>query len=206
MSPMDDAIDRRTVLKQVGAIGATGAALGAASGSGAAASAGESTIRPLPVGRIAVERLFDELAGELLAELSAAGKIRTESASTLSLDTDAPAAAHAEYDVSGLYIDDELGKRSLITAETRTDDGVVTISVEPERELAYAFFEPRGDDETLLYTAENGAETLNDAETSSCHGCTCYYNYPCSGSGRYIEVCTYESNSGLPCVTRQGCC
>ncbi|WP_152415826.1 hypothetical protein [Halovivax asiaticus] len=207
MSQNDISVDRRSVLKRLGATGTAVTAFGAASGSGAATSAARRTIRPLPVERLDVERIYEDLAGQLLTELSDAGLVETASASALDMDVAAIHGGRAGRGTFGLSIDDEIGQRRLFGTKTPTDDGVLTLYVQPERDLAYATFEPDGDDVTLLYAPGHGPERVAVGAADMCPDCTCHQNYPCGeiGGGR-MEVCWVESTGGLPCVEVNGCC
>ncbi|WP_247731024.1 hypothetical protein [Halovivax limisalsi] len=207
MSRNNTAIDRRSVLKRLGATGTAATALGAASASSAAAPATRGSVRPLPVERLDVERIYEAVAGQLLTELFDAGLIDAASASALDTDVAAVRGGRAGRGTFGLYIDDAVGERSLLATKTPTDGGVLTLYVQPERDLSYATLEPEEGDDTLLYAPGQAPERVSAGTSSSCPGCTCYPNFPCNdrGGGR-MEVCWVESTGGLPCVEVTGCC
>lgn len=208
MSRSDTTVDRRAVLKRLGAAGAAGTALGAASGSGAAEGSTTGRVRRLPLDRIDVEAVFRELAGELLVELSDAGLIEAPSVAALETDIEASHFGRRDRGTFGLYFSGGVRDGSLITTTARTDEGRVTLSVEPEHELAYALYEPADEDATLLYAPGHGPERVDVGRSSACPSCTCYPDFPCNNDygGPRLKVCWNRSTGGLPCVRVTTCC
>lgn len=151
--------------------------------------------------------MFQELAGELLVELSDADLIETPSVSALETDVEASHFGRRDRGTFGLCFAGGVREGSLITTTTRTDEGRVTLSVEPERELAYALYELTEQDATLLYAPGHGPERVDVGQSSTCPDCTCYPDFPCNdaGGGR-LKVCWNKSIGGLPCVRVTTCC
>lgn len=200
----ENTIDRRKVLKGIGAACTTGAALGATSGSAAAEGRGGSTMRYRSVEKADVEETFESEVGDLLDHLADEGLIGSPST-----DDIATRSIHTGDDegVFGMYLDDEVGSRTVLTSVNRLDSGVLQVTVEPERDLTYAIFEPAGSDEEILYAPGESPSTLQDpGAESTCPSCECYYGRPCPYGGGYAATCYKESDSGYPCTSYTTCC
>lgn len=95
---------------------------------------------------------------------------------------------------------------------THLDRGVLTVTVEPNRDRSYAFFEPAGSDQKLVYDPHMGlfgepksdVGTMDDCATD----CDCR-NETCSDGSRLEEctTCCCHSDCGdCCCSTDYSCC
>lgn len=200
---------RRDVLRKTGAATAGGLAMAAFSGTGGARQStiddvgGVSAIQVDASLATAGHDVLETLAGEGL--LSDASPFELPTARKRSIGE---VAANLEGRATVGGSDDVLRHVTV----THLDDGVLTVTVEPNRDRSYAFFEPAATDEKLVYDPHMGLDgvpksdvgTQDDCATS----CDCS-NVACS-TGKPLKECTtcccHSSCGDCCCSTDYSCC
>lgn len=185
MSGEDDGTNRRTVLKRLGAAAATGTALTGT----AAADSGETSSE-------AIVRHYEGTADDLLASLSEAGLIETASAAALSTEPVAPGTVAAgRPGATTLSLDDAVGSREVTMSVTPVERGTLRVFVEPARDLAYAYLDAAGSDQTVAYGPDGSTVPVEEGNVGVdyCGGCSCS-GIPCGTIVSHsLEVCEFHN-------------
>lgn len=201
MSNDSGSFDRRTVLQTIGATALLGVGTVAASGS-------ESTIevkRRLTAAYADEDRLraaLAEHAGAVVATLREEGFLGAGfdvAALNLELDPDAggvaPTAADGRAGVSAVVRDGTATALGMVS--TSSEDHDVSLYVQPQREEAYAFVEPKGGGDRLVVTAGD-VEPLGWSYTS-CEGC-CMTETVTKVTWNCTDACrVYDTDCGCSC-------
>lgn len=193
MTQNNDSMDasRRTVMKQAAATAVVGAGATGFAGSGAAAS-----VEPVDRDGKRAATLLSEHAGPVLDRLAADGVLDSTTLSALPTDErigytevakKQPGTAHLR------WADDE--RPDEIVTVRRTDEGVVSLTVEPETGKAYAFYEPDGEQSQRLYTADGDVSAESCNTTCTCGNPTCDMSY----SAECTTCCDGECHTNYFC-------
>lgn len=165
-------LTRRSVLKKAAATATV--TVGATAGlAGSAAASPDLEARRIE--ERDVKAAFRKNAGPLLADLAADGLLDRGAVAELPT-RDVGFGEVAKKNEGAAYLEGE--DHAEIDLVTHVDDGVLTITVEPDDGRAYAFFSPSDEDTRYLYDQDtSGAEISPDCETT----CTCT-NILCDGT------------------------
>jgi len=189
----DSTVDRRSVLKAVGASAVAGVSF---AGSASAAR------RPVPEALERVKAEFDdpvtaretvaERAGPLLDELAERGVLATASASAFPADDLRDPSEYSDATegatVRGVHTDGEWDAE--IATSTETDAHVVELVVRPNQDRSYAVVDPKDRDDSYRLTADpNG-----DVSVSS----HCHYESQC--------LSYFQCDSGSSCQRQERHC
>ncbi|GAA0245196.1 hypothetical protein ACFFQF_04510 [Haladaptatus pallidirubidus] len=161
-----DGLNRRTLMKKA----ATTAVVGTAVASGSASA--EPTLEERYADPIRTESLFAKHAGDLMAMLSADGLVGTADVnSELHTRKTVGFGDIAKKNEGTAYLKGLSGRADEVVSVRKVDDGVVSITVEPETGRAYAFHEPESTDKTYLYNPDIGTRAV---DTQACDSnCVC---------------------------------
>lgn len=189
MRDNNDQLDRRSVLKALGTTAMVGAGLGAASGSGAARSRDDTLARAY-ADETRLGFAFAQHGEGLRQTLVDEGFVAEDfDFRSLRFDLDERVTGlepTAENGLAGVAAIVEEGTPTAFgMASTSSDTHEIALFVQPERDEAYAFVEPKDGGDRVVVTE-------NQVSPRGCTGTTCTDS--CCGDGIAYEE-TYECNS-----------
>ncbi|SIQ86241.1 hypothetical protein SAMN05421858_0631 [Haladaptatus litoreus] len=163
-----DGLNRRTLMKKAATTAVVGAGVAAASGSASA----KPTLEEQYADPIRTESLFAEHAGDLMAMLSKDGLLQSADVySEVHTRKTVGFSDIAKKNEGTTFLKGVSGRADEIVSVRNVEDGVVSITVEPETGRAYAFHEPESSDKTFLYNPDIGTQAI---DTQACNtDCFC---------------------------------
>jgi hypothetical protein len=190
-----DDLDRRTVLKAIGASAAATAGLAALTGGAAADAAAKQALADTYADEESLRTAFEAHGGDLRDALVAEGVVSSDFAfGDLELDVRADrdgveaAATDGLAAVTGAHVDGTT--TAFGVASTSSDTHEVRLVVQPQRGEAYAFVEPHGSDDRVLVSGDGVAPA--SCQYDRCKECcdtdtAAEYQYYCTDD--YCENC-----------------
>lgn len=205
--PATRGVSRRSVLRTAAATGAAGLAAGGLAGTGAAR---RTTVEHVGgVGRADIEASLESAGADVLSTLSAEDHLAEASTADLRTDEFVDLGAVASNREGTAVVRNGRGVLQYVTVK-HVDGGVLSVSVEPENDRAYAHFQPDGEDARYLYDPDAGLDGVDTQDVGTEADCTCH-GLTCSDGSR-VEECehcecgTICGDDGCCCSSNFGCC
>lgn len=194
----NEGLDRRTVLKRLGATAAAGVAV-----SGTATASDGKTWRAKSLDDVDVDRLFATEGAELL-ELLTADDVLEDGVRELSTTAVDPRTDSSHEGASAYVIESSEASKTIVTTDTHVNGGRLEATVELETGNAYATL-TTDDGRRVRYTDIGDEPKRTDLGTDSepcCKCCVCPTGtaVPCTGDfgPAVLEECYGPADFGCP--------
>ncbi len=186
---------RRSLLKRTAATVSVGVGASGFTGSASAAPITERYADPLQT-----ESVFESNANDLLSMLSSEGVLETDDLYA-ELHTRRPMGVSdmASKKEGTAYVEAANRPDEMVSVR-HVDDGVLTVTVEPDTGRSYAIHDPDSEDAKYLFDVENG---VRDVTIQCIKSCECS-PYNCD-SYAFTEVCTFRCSTGEYTDSSCGC-